>query len=295
MAASAAALVERAEQKLKGGGFMSFLTGGPKYDEAQELYQQAANQYKIGKEWQQAASCYEQCAFCAEKSGSASDQANFHMEAGNVLKRISAESAAEQFEKSLAIYSASGRFQQCGKLLMGLAETFEAERLDVKRAKDYYKRAAEMFELDDHSKSNFSKCQLKLAEMAAKDGDLQQAITIFESEGEKALQNNLLQYSAKDHFLKAGILHLAMGDSVTANLAVEKYNTLDPRFAASREGELIGGLAEAFEAGDVEKFLDVLHEYDRISKLDAWKTEFLLKVKEAMAPSASGGGIEDLT
>merc|ERR1719436_2141416 len=78
-----------------------------------------------------------------------------------------------------------------------------------KETKDYYKRAAEMFELDDHGKSNFTKCNLKLAEYAAKDGELQEAIRIFEAEGEKALQNNLLQYGAKDHFFRAGILHLA--------------------------------------------------------------------------------------
>lgn len=291
--AAAAELVKAAEAKLKGGGFMSFLTGGPRYDEAQDLYQQAANQYKLAKDWQQAANCFTQCAYCAKNSGTANDEANFLNEAGNVLKKISTVSAVEQYEKAVAIYSAGGRFQQSGKLLMSIAELYESEKLEHSQAKDYYKRAAEMFELDDHGKSNFTKCNLKVAEYAAKDGELQEAIQIFEDEAAKALQNNLLQYGAKDHFFKAGILHLAGGDSVTANLALEKYRSLDPRFAQSREGELLANLCEAFDSKDVDMFVDKLGEYDSVTTLDAWHTTFLVKVKDIMQPS--GLEVPDLT
>lgn len=266
---------------------MSFITGGPKYDEAAELYQQAANQYKLAREWQEAANCFVQCAFCARNSGSSTDEANFLTEAGNVLKKISSQQAVEQFEKAVAIYSAAGRFQQSGKLLLSIAEMFEAERLQHRETKEYYKKAAEMFELDEHGKSNFSKCILKVAEYSARDGEINEAIRIFESEGEKALQNNLLQFGAKEHFFKAGILHLVVGDSVTVNLAVEKYRSLDPRFEGSREGELLGSLAEAFQNGDVQTFMDKLGEYDSITKLDSWKLEFLTKVKEHLQPSSA--------
>jgi len=279
-------LVKKAEEKLK-GGFLSFLTGGPKYDEASELYQQAANQFKLQKAWQEAANCFAQCAHCAHESGSSSDEANHLKEAGNVMKKVSTAQAVEYFEKAIGIYSAGGRFQESGKLLMSIAELHEAERLQPKQVKDFYKRASEMFELDDHGKSNFTKCNLKVAEYAAKDGELDEAIRIFEFEGEKALQNQLLQYGAKDHFLRAGILHLCGGDSVTVNLAVERYRSLDPRFEGSREGDLLAGLAEAFENQDVEVFVDKLGEYDNISKLDPWKTEFLVKVKDLMSKDSA--------
>lgn len=280
MGDAAQGLVRQAEQKLKSGGLFSFLTGGPKYDEAADLYQQAANQFKLSKDWQEAANCLIQCAHCARSSGSTTDEANYQMEAGNVLKRISTSQAVEQYEKAIAVYNASGRFPNSGKLLMTIAELYEAEHLQHKLVKENYKRAAEMFELDDHGKSNFTKCNLKVAEYAAKDGELQEAIRIFEAEGEKALQNNLLQFGAKDHFFRAGILHLAQGDSVTVNLAVEKYRTLDPRFASSREGELLANLAEAFENKDEQAFVEKLQDFDSVTPLDAWKTEFLVKVKE---------------
>jgi len=292
MAAGARALVEQAESKMK-AGFLRW----PKFDEAQDIYQQAANQYKLAKDWQEAANCFSQCAFCAQKQGSANDEANFLMEAGNVLKKVSSVAAVEKFEGAIAIYNAGGRFPQSAKLLLSIAEMFEAERIDHKEVREYYKRAAEMFDMDDYGKSNYTKCILKVADFAAKDGELNEAIKIFESEGEKALQNTLLQYGAKDHFLKAGILHLVSGDTVTINLAVEKYCCLDPRFASCREGELLKGLAQAFEGQDVDMFVDKLAEFDNMTKLDAWKTEFLVKVKEAMAPTTldgAGGGF-DLT
>ncbi|CAK8988010.1 Alpha-soluble NSF attachment protein (SNAP-alpha) (N-ethylmaleimide-sensitive factor attachment protein), partial [Durusdinium trenchii] len=93
-------LVKKADQKLKGGGgLMGYFTGGPKYDEAIEIYQQAANQYKMAKMWQEAGNCFVQCAYCAEKSGSQSDQANYLSEAGNVLKKVTTGTAVEQYEK----------------------------------------------------------------------------------------------------------------------------------------------------------------------------------------------------
>lgn len=296
MADNARALAAQAEKKLKGGGgFLSFLTGGPKYDEAMDLYQQAANQYKLAKDWQEAGNCFIQCAYCAKKSGSSTDEATQLMEAGNVLKKISTNDAVEQYEKAIAIYNAAGRFSQSAKLLVNIAEAYEAESITGTQAKEYYKRAAELFDMDDHGKSNLTKCRLKIAEYSAKDGEYQEAISIFENEGEKALQSTLLQYGAKDHFLRAGILHMVVGDSVTCKISVEKYGGLDPRFASSREGELLNNLVEAFDERDGEKFVDKLAEYDEVTKLDNWKTEFLVKVKDALMPTTMEGGMADLT
>lgn len=289
-------LVKQAEAKLKGGILSAICRAPRNYDEAGELYLAAANQFKLSKEWPEAANCFIQCAYCANGAGSMSDEANYLTEAGNVLKRISTAQAVEQYEKAIVIYSNVGRYQQAGKLLMTIAELYEAEHLSHTEVKEYYKRSADMFDLDEHGKSSFSKCNLKVAEYAARDGDLEDAIRIFESEGEKALQNDLMRYHAKEHFFKAGILHMVVGDSTSVNIAVEKYNSLDPRFGDSREGELLQGLAETFENNDIDLFTEMLHAYDSVSRLDPWKTDFLCKVKESLG-GASGNTVEavDLT
>lgn len=281
--AGARAMVKQADEKIK-GGFLSCWAGTGRFEEASELYEQAANQYKLTKQWQEVADCWSQCAYCAQKTGDSNAEANSFQEAGNALRRISTSGAVEAYEQAIAVLSSSGSFSRAGKLLKSIAELHEQEKLDGTECKACWKRAAEMFELDDHSKSNISECNLKVAEYAAKDGELQEAIRLFEAEGEKALRVTALQYGAKEHFLRAGLVHLLVGDPVNVTLAVERYNALDPRFASSREGELLVGLAEAFEQSDGESFTERLQSFDSVTKLSAWKTDVLLKVRDAILP-----------
>jgi alpha-soluble NSF attachment protein len=39
-------------------------------------------------------------------------------------------------------------------------------------------------------------------------------------------------------------------------------------------------LTEAIEAAEEDQFLDKLHAYDQMSKLDKWKTTMFLRIKE---------------
>lgn len=284
---AARAKMQEAEGKLK-GGFLSFLSG-PKYDEASELFQQAANQFKLGKQWTDASECFQRCAFCAQKSGSPVEEATFLVEAGKSMQKVSTIDAVPLFERAITVFNANGRFQNSAKLLKQIAETYETEKVQYGEAKEYYKRAAELFDMDDYGKSDLSKCNLKVAEFAAKDGELQEAIQLFEREGEKALQNSLLQFGAKDHFLRAGICHLAAGDSVTARIAVERYIGLDPKFQDSREGKLLADICEAVEQQDLELFTDKVYEFDSMTKFDSWKTELLVKVREQITGGGGGG------
>jgi alpha-soluble NSF attachment protein len=88
-----------------------------------------------------------------------------------------------------------------------------------------------------------------------------------------------MRYSVKDYFLKGGICHLASGDMVASQRALEKYIDMDPTFASTREYLLLADLKEAIEAGDQESFTDKLFQFDQMSKLDKWKTTLLIRVK----------------
>ena len=135
-------------------------------------------------------------------------------------------------------------------------------------------------------KSGLSTCRLKLAEFAAKAGNYRKAIDIFEAEGRTALQNNLKKYLAKDHFFKAGILHLVVGDIVTCKLAHESYCAEDPKYESSREGQLYAKLYEAVDADDHDGFVNCLGDYNDISPLEPWYVTYLMIVKEPLAKSA---------
>ncbi len=120
---------------------------------------------------------------------------------------------------------------------------------------------------------------MKVADIAALEGDYYKAIENYEKVAQTAINSNLMKYSVKDYFLKGGICHLATGDLVSAQRALENTETWTPSFISTREHQLLVDLCEVVEAGDQEKFADKLFAYDQISKLDKWKTAILLRVK----------------
>lgn len=105
---------------------------------------------------------------------------------------------------------------------------------------------------------------------------------IFENEAEKALKSTLLQYGARDYYIKAGILHIVIGDIVNAKIAIDKYSSNDPRFASSRERKFLDNIIDAITEQNVEYFEEVVHEYDRVTKLDNWKIYFLYNIKSKL-------------
>ncbi len=121
-----------------------------------------------------------------------------------------------------------------------------------------------------------------MADLAAIESDYYKAIEHYEKVSVSSVSNNLMKYSVKDYFLKAGLCHLAVGDMVATNRAFEKYRDIDPTFPSTREHQLLVDLAEAVEAGDQEVFSEKLFLFDQMSKLDKWKTTICLRIKNAI-------------
>lgn len=127
-----------------------------------------------------------------------------------------------------------------------------------------------------------NKLWLLVADLAAIEGDYYKSIENYEKVSTTAVANNLMKWSVKDYFLKSGLCHLAVGDQVATNRAIERYRDLDPTFPSTREHQLLVDLYETVENGDQEAFQDKLFQYDQMSKLDKWKTTILLRIKLAI-------------
>ena len=127
-----------------------------------------------------------------------------------------------------------------------------------------------------------NKLYLKLADLSALEADYYKAISNYERVAKSSINNNLMRWSVKEYLLKSGLCHLATGDMIATNRALESYRDLDPQFGQTREHQLLVDLAEAVEAGDQEAFADKLFQFDQMSKLDKWKTTILLRVKEGI-------------
>jgi len=162
--------------------------------------------------------------------------------------------------------------------LQNKAECYEVEIGDNQKAMEAYELAASWFE-SDNAEALANKLYLKVGDLAGIGEDWPKAIQNFEKVATVSVSNNLMKWSVKDYFLKAGLCHLATSDMVSFNRAVERYREMDHTFPTTREYQLLVDLGGAVEAGDEEAFSDKLFQYDQISRLDKWKTTILLKIK----------------
>ncbi|KAJ3529832.1 hypothetical protein NM208_g9588 [Fusarium decemcellulare] len=116
-----------------------------------------------------------------------------------------------------------------------------------------------------------NKLWLKVADVAAIEGDYYKAIEKYERVAEQSINNNLM------------------------NAPLEKYRDLDPSFGAQREHQLLTDLCEAVEAKSQEQFTDRLFQFDQVSKLDKWKTTILVRVKNSIEEADDEFAVDDGT
>ncbi|KAK1939836.1 putative SNAP protein [Babesia divergens] len=282
--------LERKAKKSTKGLFQYIFGSGD--DDAQDLFNQAANLYKQRKQWKDAARCYLEAAAIGEREKDTIFAASNLVEAANAMQKDD-EYTLEHIDvlmRAANLYNAQGRFAQSGRILSNAADGFR-ERGDHKNAIDLYYKAAEFYELDEYGKVACSQIRMKYADLVSQYTEkYTEAIRIYETEGYKNLKNQLLQYGVKDIFLKAGLLHVAGCDATDAQIAFDKYSAAEPKFAASREGRFLKAIIDACEAEDATQFQQVVEEFDSISKLDPWKVHVLVKIKATLPGTHDGVG-----
>ncbi|KAI3787278.1 hypothetical protein L1987_41637 [Smallanthus sonchifolius] len=266
---------KQAEKKLKGWAFF-----GSKHEDAADLYEKAANFYKLGKSWDQAGAVYVKLAECFLKLDSKHEAANAYADAGHCYKKTNTTECISCLDQALDLFMEIGRLGMSAKYCKEIAELYEQEQ-NLEKAMVYYDKAVDLYQGEEVN-SSANQCRLKIAQYAAELEQYQKATEIYEDIARQALNNNLLKYGVRGHLLNAGICQLCKGDVVAITNALEKYQDLDPTFAGSREYRLLMGLAASVDEEDVEKFTDAIKEFDSITKLDAWKTTLLLRVKEML-------------
>lgn len=297
------------------GGFSMFGGRTEKWENAADLYTQAANAFRMQKQstfnpilssqlrypsshtltlprspaWlttrsidREAGAAFEKAAEIQKsKLSEPDDMANTLTEAFKVYRKDSPEDAARCLTTAIAHYTSKGSFRRAATHQQNLGEVYELELGDTARALQAYETAAQWFE-SDNAEALANKLYLKVADLAALEGDYAKSCQLFESVARSSLNSNLMRWSVKDYFLKAGICHLASGDLVATNRALQSYRDMDNSFVQTREHMLLQDLVEAVEKGEQEMFADKLFQYDQLSKLDKWKTTLLLKVKNSI-------------
>uniref|UniRef100_A0A5B7ADN0 Putative alpha-soluble NSF attachment protein-like n=1 Tax=Davidia involucrata TaxID=16924 RepID=A0A5B7ADN0_DAVIN len=266
---------KKAEKKLNSWGLFS-----SKYEDAADLFDKAANSFKLAKSWDQAGSAYVKLANCHIKLDSKHEAANAYADAAHSYKKTNTKESISCLEQAVNLFLDIGRLNMSARYYKEIAELNETEQ-NFEQAIVYYEKAADLFQSEDVTTSA-NQCKQKIAQFAAQLEQYQKAIEIYEEIARQSLNNNLLKYGVKGHLLNAGICQLCKGDVVAISNALERYQELDPTFSGTREYKLLADLASAIDEEDITKFIGAVTEFDSMTKLDAWKTTLLLRVKEAL-------------
>ncbi|KAF3766012.1 TPR-like protein [Cryphonectria parasitica EP155] len=281
MAQDPRALVKQAEALASkaSGGFKLFGGREDKWQDAADTFSQAANAFKMQKQNREAGQTFERAAeIQRDQLKELDDAANTYVDAFKAYRNDSPDDAARCLEFSINQYCTKGNFRRAASHKENLGELFETQLGDTRRACEAYEMAAGWYE-GDGAAALANKLWLKVADISALDENYSKSIEIYEKVAGSAINNNLMRYSVKEYFFKAGLCHLANKDMILTQRALEHYRDMDPTFAAQREHQLLVDLVQTIEDGDQEKFSDKLYAYDQISKLDKWKTSILLKIK----------------
>ncbi|KAF9413749.1 hypothetical protein BGZ94_000634 [Podila epigama] len=276
-------LVAKADKKATSS---SWFFGGNKYEEAAELYTKAGNIFKMAKRWKESGDTFCKAATMQLNMNERDEAASTYINASKSYKKCSPQDAISSLEKAIEILTEKGRFQSAAKHQEDIASIYESELIDLEKAMQAYEVAADWYS-GEASTALAHKCLLKVATFAAQLGQYDKAIEKFEEVASASLDNQLMKWSLKEYFLKAGLCHLATGDIVSAHNAVERYCEMDVTFRSTRECQFLQSILNAVDTSDVGLFTGCVVEFDQLTKLDNWKTKILLEIKNSIGEESS--------
>jgi len=276
----AQALLEKAEKKANSstGWFSSSST---KWEEAGDLFQQAANSFKLEKLFREAGDAFSKEAECREKCNETNDAANAWWNAAKAYKRGYPDLAVQALSQTVTHLTQAGRFRQAADREKEIAQIYLQEQNNLRRACESFERAGEWYAQED-AIATANTCFKDAADLHADLEEYQIAVARYDQVASHSLNSALTKYSVKDYWLKALLCVLASSDYVSARRNLERYGQADNTFPSTREAKFVTALLEALEQGDEEAFTGVVFEYDQVTKLDNWKTSILLKIKRGI-------------
>jgi alpha-soluble NSF attachment protein len=141
-----------------GGGFSLFGGKTEKYENAVELYTQAANAFRLQKSGKEAGQAFEKAAAIQTNNlKEPDDAANTLTEAYKSYRKDDPEDAARVLEQAINHYTMKGNFRRAATHKQNLAELYENDLGDLKRAMEAYEMAASWFE-NDNAEAYVSHC-----------------------------------------------------------------------------------------------------------------------------------------
>eukprot|EP00892_Ulva_mutabilis_P011949 jgi/Ulvmu1/9126/UM005_0222.1 len=268
-----------AEKKLKGG----FLGFSKDPDAAVDCFKRACNNYKVAGLYDLAAKAQMRVAEVAEKQGEHYDVAAACMEASKLyIKGDDHKSATACLQRAKKLYIQSGKVTQAARACKELANNIkDGDKAAQEMAMKTFLEAAKLYDSDSQY-TDMYKMKLEAAMLQALMRQYKSAADLFESVATEYVNNNLLKYSAKEHFMNAALCWMAEGDITTAMKKREAFQIQDTQFCGSRQDSLLGNCLEAMLASKPDDFATAIAEWESMTKLESFRVKLLLAAKDTI-------------
>jgi len=281
--------VQKAEARLKKWS----LFGGNKEEEALEMYNKAAAQFKLSKQWKEAGDVYLKMAELSEKIKNETEAINFYQSAGKAYQNCDSKEAIKVFRLCTKLHMAADRFSTAARDWKEIAKMEEKEDRN-KEAAEAWEKAATCHEAEN-GKAAATQCWSNVARICASMADYKRAIELYEKCAAQSLETDLGRWSAAEYLYKASLCRFVLesksGECKETTEALEKYVDMHPAFENAREYKFLKAILDAFQKDDIDKFTDVVAKFDAVLKLDNWTSKLLLKVKDVLREGVSADDI----
>jgi len=286
--------VKKAEARLKKWGLFD---GTKKMEDAIELYDKAAAQFKLSKQWKDAGDTYTKMAELSEKIKNDSDAVNFYTSAARAYQNEDSKLAVAAYRLVVTKHMAADQFGTAAKDWKEIAKMEEKEGRN-KEASEAWEKAATCHEAEN-GKAAANQCLINVARIAATMEDYKRAIELYEKVAAQSVESDLGRWSATEYLFKAALCRFVLESKTGAFKetaeAVDRYVDMHPAFENAREHKFLKQILDAFEKDDIEKFTDVVFKFDSVLKLDNWTSKLLLKIKDVLREGVSSDDIAKIS
>jgi tetratricopeptide (TPR) repeat protein len=228
-------LVKKAQKKLDPGFFKAmFSDTNERAEKAIRYYTEAAEIYKIKREWIKAADCYMEIANL--KEGLKEDQTESFNEALLCYNKGGDTEKDEKItNRIINIYVKNGEFSNAGELVFEkakkLLEKANGDEKKIKEILELYEQSLDYYQMDknaiEHKTNEIKEAKADLIVLNGIKEELSQAKHIYEELAQFYSKSKSGNIFSKDYYAKIIFIYLAYEDFATAKAFLNKYYEQD--------------------------------------------------------------------
>ena len=248
-------LVKKAKKKLDPGFFKAiFSDSGHRLEKAMNYFNEAAELYKLKKEWIKAGDCYIEVANLKEQQKE--DPCDAYDSAILCYNKGGAKDKYEPLaDKIISINLKAGEFAYCAELTFDkgqkLLEKANNDPKKIQKILDIYNKALDYYEMDKSpNEVKVNKVKEAKADLITLYGikeEIAQAKSYYEELAYYYLKSNAGRIYSIDYFAKIVLVYLAYDDFITAKAFLNKYYGEDKNFHRSDIASFLDNLIKCFE------------------------------------------------